>query len=460
MVWRENQRTSIAQQAHRSKIVAQYPNRWLLFRYAMLAFPVAFAGLPLYIHAPDFYTQHLGLGLGTIGIILLLVRLFDAVQDPIIGYLTDRYATRRNAILTTGISVLTLGLFALFFGPQFSISTAFWFAASMLLATTGFSIVVININMIGGFWSEDKDQRTRIAGWRESFTLFGLLVASILPTLFLTKTDAAQAFRWLFLVYFIAMVIAWILFLQFIKRADLSHINQSNSKKKYAFFQVLKDKQRLFFFTYLLTQIAASLPAVLVIFFVRDYLNAETYTGLFLFLYFVSGAALMQLWFILSKKLDKYYAWLMSMALSIAVFIWVITLEPGDVVSYGVICVLSGFALGADLSLPTSIIADRINTSKAESRATQYYGVMAFIPKISFAIASGGAFLVLDRFGFVVASDNTQTAQQALLMLYGLVPCIIKLLAAISLWILIKRQRTNNEHNQKRSNHHGAYDVS
>lgn len=51
--------------------------------------------------------------------------------------------------------------------------------------------------------------------------------------------------------------------------------------------------------------------------FVRDYLNAESYTGLFLFLYFVSGAALMQLWFVLSKRLDKYRAWLVSMLLSL-----------------------------------------------------------------------------------------------------------------------------------------------
>ena len=63
--------------------MTQPPNRWLLFQYALLAFPVAFAGLPLYIHAPDFYTRHLGLGLGSIGVILLLVRLFDATNHPI-----------------------------------------------------------------------------------------------------------------------------------------------------------------------------------------------------------------------------------------------------------------------------------------------------------------------------------------------------------------------------------------
>jgi glycoside/pentoside/hexuronide:cation symporter, GPH family len=444
--------------------MAQAPSRWSLFQYAILALPVAFAGLPLYVHAPDFYSRHLGLGLGLIGIILLVVRLFDAIQDPIIGYLSDRYPAHRSHILLSGVVALSIGLWALFFGPQWTVATPVWFAASMLLATTGFSIVVINLNMIGGFWSADKHQRTRIAGWRESFTLFGLLVASILPTIFLMITDASEAFRWLFVVYFIAMVIAWTLFLQFLNKVDLRHINQISNVIKNPFFQILYDKQRLFFLTYLLTQIAASLPAVLILFFIRDYLNAESYTGLFLFLYFVSGAALMQLWFVLSKRLDKYRAWLVSMLLSISVFVWVILLAPGDTVSYAVICVLSGFALGADLALPASIIADRINARKAESRATQYYGVMAFIPKLALAIASGCAFLVLDSAGFMVAANNTQTAMQSLLMLYGLVPCIIKLFAAVCLWILIKTQDENDETVQnetiKRSNNHGAYDVS
>ena len=436
--------------------MSQSPNRWLLFQYAMLALPVAFAGLPLYIHAPDFYSQHLGLGLGAIGVILLAVRLFDAIQDPVIGYLSDRYPAHRNHILMSGAALLTLGLFALFFGPQFSVATAVWFAVSMVLATTGFSVVVINLNMIGGFWSADKNQRTRIAGWRESFTLVGLLIASILPTVLLMNTDAAHAFKGLFFVYFALMIVAWLFFLQFLKRADLTHLNQAKTAIGNPFFQILQDKQRLFFLTYLLTQIAASLPAVLIIFFVRDYLNAESYTGLFLFLYFVSGAGLMQLWFVLSKRLDKYRAWLISMLLSVAVFIWVILLTPGDVVSYGIICMLSGFALGADLALPASIIADRINARKAESRATQYYGVMAFIPKLALAIASGCAFLMLDSVGFVVAATNTENAMQTLLMLYGLAPCIIKFLAAICLLILIKTQGENDEAIQYESIQNGS----
>jgi Na+/melibiose symporter-like transporter len=90
---------------------------------------------------------------------------------------------------------------------------------------------------------------------------------------------------------------------------------------------------------------------------------------------------------------------------------------------------------------------------------------MAFIPKLALAIASGCAFLMLDHAGFVVASSNTENAMHTLLLLYGLAPCIIKILAAISLIMLIKTQGENDEtvrngSIQKRSNNHGTYDVS
>ena len=77
------------------------------------------------------------------------------------------------------------------------------------------------------------------------------------------------------------MAAAWLMFVKFLKRVDLQHLNTATPSNRSAFFQILKDKQRLFFLTYLLTQIAASLPAVLVLFFARDYLDAERYTGLF-----------------------------------------------------------------------------------------------------------------------------------------------------------------------------------
>ena len=66
-----------------------------LFGYSILAFPIAFAGIPIYIHAPDFYSATLGVSLATLGVTLLVLRIIDALQDPLIGYLSDKYSHKR-----------------------------------------------------------------------------------------------------------------------------------------------------------------------------------------------------------------------------------------------------------------------------------------------------------------------------------------------------------------------------
>ena len=392
------------------------PPRTALFQYSFLALPLAFAGLPLYIHAPDHYTHNLGMNIGLIGIILLCIRLFDAFQDPVIGYISDKHAQRRFGIIGAGTIMLTVGMAAVFYGPHSYIPTAIWFTVSMILATLGFSIVTINLNMIGGFWHDDPSQRTRISAWREAFALSGLLLAATLPSALQNIKPAEEAFRIVFLVFAIIIILGFLFFTRFMRRISPGHsITKHDTKKGLSFFPILLGPDRSFFGVCFLTHLAAAIPGVMVLFFIRDYLEAGNLSGLFLFLYFIAGAALMAVWVKLADIIGKEGAWLSSMFLAVVTFIWAYFLQPGDIIAYGVICVLSGMALGADLALPPSILADRVTRQKTENQATQYYAVIAFIPKIAIAIASGVSFLILDSLGFVAGKENSQEVKQGLL---------------------------------------------
>lgn len=436
------------------------PSKTSLFQYSFLALPLAFAGLPLYIHVPDFYTRDLGLSIGLIGIILLIIRLFDAFQDPIIGYISDKYAQQRFAITAVGIIALTLGITAAFYGPQFKIPTAAWFTASMIIATTGFSIVAINLTMIGGLWRDEENYRTNISAWREAFGLVGLLIASILPTALQSSNVTEEPLRVFVWIFIFLTTIAFILFTRFMRKLPSEHVvTKQNTQSGFFFLTILVGPNRKFFSICFLTHLAASIPAVMILFFIRDYLQAENLVGLFLLLYFISGALLMALWVKLSNKLGKEKAWLISILLSIATFIWAYFLEPGDILAYGIICVLSGMALGADLALPPSILADRVTKLKDENKATQYYAVLAFIPKMAIAIASGFSFLILDYLGFEAGISNSENALHGLIVLYALAPCFIKLIAALLLWQLNWNQGDKNE-NTERNSHHGTHSIS
>ena len=430
------------------------PSRLSIAQYAFIALPLSFAGLPLYIHMPDFYTREFGLGIGMLATILFALRLFDAVQDPIIGYISDNNTKARFLILIGGVLALIAGLAGLCFGPQFYVPAAIWFALFMILATTGFSIISININMIGGFWVNDDSQRARISAWREGFTLIGLLVAAILPPVLQKRVTEDLSFVALFVLFAVLMILGTLFFVRFYaaQKQNFTNTNVSNIAG-FSFLKIITGHERLFFFMCFLSYISASIPAVLVLFFIRDYLNAESYSGLFLVLYFLSGAVFMAGWIACAKAKGLYQTWLAAMVLSVVTFIGACALQPGDIWGFGIICIMSGIALGADLALPPAIIAGRITKNKTQNEATQYYAMLAFLPKVAMAIAAGGAFLLLDIYGFKAGAENTNKAVTALLLTYALLPCLIKIFAAAFLWHIIKKEGHKNEKTERNITH-------
>jgi len=87
--------------------------------YGLLGLPLAFVALPLYVHLPNVYASRYGLPLPTLGGVLLLARLFDAVTDPWLGRLGDRlFARSPRHVLAAGALaavLLVLGMALLFF---------------------------------------------------------------------------------------------------------------------------------------------------------------------------------------------------------------------------------------------------------------------------------------------------------------------------------------------------------
>ncbi len=91
--------------------------RALLFLYALPALPLAALTLPLYIIVPTFYTETLGLPLAAVGAALVVVRVFDAVGDPILGWLADRFRPgfgRRRTFFLVSLPVAALATIMLF----------------------------------------------------------------------------------------------------------------------------------------------------------------------------------------------------------------------------------------------------------------------------------------------------------------------------------------------------------
>lgn len=409
-----------------------------LFLYGALALPLAFAGLPVYLHAPDFYATSYGVSLAALGGVLLALRAIDAVQDPLIGAISDAFAARRKTVLLTGAFLLVAGFAGLFNPPSLSGSGHLvWFAANVFVCTTGFSIVSINYQALGGIWPASSPDRTRITGTREALGLVGILAASVLPSVLRNRYDAAAAFQAVTLVLAVLLIVGGLLFLRWLAKDHTASLQSpsSASAPSAGFRDLLRGGwARRFYGIYFISNFASAIPAVLVLFYIRDRLAAETWTGLFLLIYFLCGAASMPVWQMVARRVGTARAWGISMIVAVITFVWAFTLGAGDIVPFAIVCVLSGSALGADLALPPALLADRIERTGDQAIASRYFAGATFFAKASFALATGLTLPMLDALGYVPGDAATGDVGLYLSGVYALVPCAIKALAA--LWLL------------------------
>ena len=403
-------------------------------RYGALGLPLAFVALPLYVVLPNHYATEFGIPLATLGALLLGARLLDALADPLIGRWVDGWFTRHiSTVLMAGALaavLLALGFRGLFFPAVQGQSALLWWCA-LLLAVTYLSYSVLSVlhQAWGARLGGDDMQRTRIVSWREGLALLGVMVASVLPSVAgLSVTSAVFAGTLV-----VGLVLLW--------RAPQPRRAERPASPPRLTEPLATPEFRRLLAVYLVNGVASAVPATLVLFFIRDRLQAQAWEPLFLASYFAAGALSMPLWTRLVARLGLARAWLLGMVLAIASFAWAALLGPGDVLAYTAVCIASGIALGADLALPGAMLAGVIQRAGHGQRLEgAYFGWWNFCTKLNLALAAGVALPLLSLLGYAAGSRSPE-ALTALMLAYCILPCLLKLLATTLLWTLWVRQK-------------------
>lgn len=414
-------------------------NGW---RYGLLGLPLAFVALPLYVILPNHYAREFGMPLATLGLVLLLARLFDAFIDPLLGKLSDKlFARSAKAVLAYGAIAgvfLALGFVLLFFPPlavrQQQPMLIAWAAAMLLITYAAYSALSIAHQSWGAMLGGTEAQRSRLVAWREGLGLIGVILASILPVAGGLIASTA--------IFIIAIFAAWIVWNQSVKPiTSLASLTNPATHSIFKPFQNIPFKRLLTVFVF--NGIASAVPATLILFFVQDRLQApKQMEAAFLGAYFVCAALAVPLWLRLIQRLGLAKSWLLGMVLSIAVFAWAMQLGSGDTTAFIVICALSGIALSADLTIPSALLAGVIADAGDRGRAEgAYFGWWNFATKLNLALAAGLTLPLLALMGYTPGTQQPQ-ALMALTIVYCLVPIAIKIVAALMLYVLMIRPST------------------
>ena len=395
-----------------------------LFSYGLFGLPLAMLALPIYIYVAPFYAQRSSLDLAQIGAVLLAARIAAAFIDPALGAWMAHGRRSYAVYVGAALPLLLLGFGALFHPPSLSHgATLAWFLAALLFVYTAYGLAGIAHQSWGAALSQARAQRARVTAVREGCGLLGVILAAGLTSVL--------GYDGLSLAFAVCLLATGALLLARAPRPALRSAGDAVAGSGWN----VPLRQRAFrwlFAVLLVNGVAAAIPATLFLFFAGDYLRLGHYAGPFLIVYFCAAAASMPAWVALARRFGEARAWGGAMLLAAGVFVWAYGLDAGAAWGFASICLLSGLALGADLALPPALLAGLIGAAGHAGRhEAAYFGWWNWGVQMSLALAAGIALPLLAWLGYVPGSNK---GLPALSVAYALLPCALKLLAALLLW--------------------------
>jgi len=411
------------------------PLRTLLI-YAAPAMPLGMLGLPLLVYLPDFWAGTMGMHLATVGLVLGLVRALDVFVDPTIGRLSDTSRSkfgRRKPFIAAAIPVAVIGAIGLFFPPAHA--GVAWLFVFYALVTWGWTMLSIPFWAWGAELSDSYTERQRITSFREGGTILGILIAAVAPVaLGITSTAGGAQ---LLVVMTIALATPSVLLALFLVPDPLPRV----AEKPVQLIEAIKVAAangpfRKLILTWLLNGLANGLPATLFLLVCSQFLHDDKVHGPLLLVYFAAGVLAVPLWLRVAARTAKHRAWIISLLVTAFAFIFVPAVPHVGIWFFALISLFTGSGLGADFTIPPAIQADVIDLDElrsGERRAGLFFAASTMAQKAGNFLAVGLAFPLLQLAGFSTKGGNGGFQIAALLVMYCIVPSLLKALCALIL---------------------------
>ena len=366
----------------------------------------------------------------------MLIRLTDAITDPIFGKLIDSTKGRKHARwLTPSLLVLIISFGFLINPPNLSetpVILLVWFFFFTLIVSLFNGICTIAYQSWILALSTVNDIRNKLISAREVCALTGLILASFLIGLGWYAVMATLVlFSGFFAIYFTKSI-----------EKNINGINFYTISKNFLLSNLVKTKPKKFFFlASFLIALANGIPALLFVFFYKDVLKVNDINGGFLLaIYFLSAAFSIPIWRRVMASVGNKTTWISSVVLSIVFFSLSIFLSEGDFYFFLIICIFTGIALGAELICPPSVLNGILSLSESDlGLAGTYFGVWNLLIKCALALTAG---IVLPSLFYLGYDPNvlTDSGVNALSFMYSIVPCIIKAIGLIFIIKIIYKQ--------------------
>ncbi len=434
--------------------------RWQLILYASGSVSVALSYQAFATYIQFLYIDVFGLRAAAVGLVWSLYGLWNAVNDPLAGYWSDRTRTRwgrRIPWIAALFVPLSLTFYMLWTPPASlvegpSTNLLIYFLIIVLVFDLLWTLVVMNWTALFPEMAPDERQRAAVSGWREAFSIPGLLIGVALPPILAGPDWSGRHTMALLLAVVTAVFFATSL-LGSRERREL-HQEEPLPLRR-ALRATLADRDfRLFLGANLAIQFVFMMLTATTPFYTKYVLriqqdvilpggvtlDAAMQTSAFLAIAFITAFVVMPIWTRLAQR------WGGRRAIRAACFYsagaLLLFMLPGDFYGGLLVAFLFGLGLAGLLMLPNLLIADVVDADELATgrrREGMFFGMSGLVIRFAFTIQGLISGAVLELSGYVPASDITLYPQQpatalwAMRLLIGFFPALAALIAALLL---------------------------
>jgi GPH family glycoside/pentoside/hexuronide:cation symporter len=383
-------------------------------------------GLPIYLHAPKYFSDTYGVSLASLGAIMFALRVVDFVQDPLLGRLSAIGFLSHRLLSAGAGAMIIMGAVGLFVVTA-PINPTIWFALSLILLFTGYSLSVILLYTHATNNFADTAQPI-VARWREAGQLIGICLSAIAPTLF---TEISYVPYTLFGGFLISITVVAVVLMHNSWSEQMTTTSQKFS------FVAPDTRIRPYLILAFVNAIPVAITSTLFLFYVEYAIGSATASGPLLLLFFGAAAVSVPIWTILANKYAIEWVLGVAMLASLIAFVVTFTLGAGDIVAFAIICGVTGVLTGADLTLLPMIFIKFLQRTNVPNE--EAFGYWSLSSKLALALAVGLLLPGLEVSGFDPAFP-TPLGIYALSVAYALVPSVLKICAIYALWRVTKPQ--------------------
>jgi glycoside/pentoside/hexuronide:cation symporter, GPH family len=342
---------------------------------------------------------------------------------------------QRSGSSPTAGALLVLGAWMLF-QPGRGVGIGYFFLWTTIMYV-GFTATKLPYEAWGAELSADYRERTRVAAYRQGFSLTGLVVATLVPAYVLmqdgaTTTDVLAGMSWI-----VILILPLSALLTFLVVPDTSPAEAKSSDSLWRQWRPLwrNGPFRIIALALLIAYIAETARVTITLFFARDAIGVENIGAVYVY-YFLAGLAGVPVWGWLGNRMGKHRALFLAFSLLFIINGAIYFLEHGQTGRFTMLFIAKGLCFGALELLPTAMIADTVDVDVARTKRQRqglYFAVVGIVVKVGQALGQGLSLNLLGLIGFAAAGANGESEIAGLRLVYVILP---NLLLLISLWLL------------------------